>query len=132
MSENGVIILDGKEYNIGVMSLERSFEVSDTDASGRTKDWKMHRDVVGTFYNYTISVAVWRGDYDSYKRFYDAISAPVASHTITVPYNDESLTFQAYCTKGKDKLFHKNRKNGVQLWNDLSVNFIAMEPQRKA
>ena len=132
MSKNGVIILDGKEYNIGVMSLERSFEVSDTDASGRTKDWKMHRDVVGTFYNYTISVTVWRGDYDSYKRFYDVISAPVASHTITVPYNDESLTFQAYCTKGKDKLIHKNRKTGVQLWNDLSVNFIAMEPQRKA
>mgnify|MGYP000020309919 CR=1 FL=1 len=132
MSRNDLVILDGKRYNLSVTGLERSFEISDTDATGRTKDWKMHRDVVGTFYNYTIKLAVQRMDWNSYNRFYEAISAPVASHTLTVPYNAETLTFQAYCTKGKDKLIYKSKKNGQQLWDDLSVNFIAMEPQRKA
>lgn len=46
---NGVIKIDGKDYNVSVTSLKRSFEVADSDATGRTADWKMHRDVVGTF-----------------------------------------------------------------------------------
>ena len=128
--ENGGIILDGIEYNVFVESLERSFEVADTDATGRTADWVMHRDVVGTFYNYSIAVAVKNFDYDSYNRFYEAISSPTVSHSLTVPYGNGTKTFRAYCTKGKDKVVRKY--NGKTLWDGLSVNFIAMEPQRKA
>lgn len=127
---NGVIKIDGKDYNVSVTSLKRSFEVADSDATGRTADWKMHRDVVGTFYNYTLGIAVKNYDFDAYREFYDVISAPVASHTIEVPYGTGTLTFDAYVTKGSDELMriYHNRS----FWKGFSCNFIAMEPQRKA
>ena len=127
---NGVFKCDGIDYNVSVVGLDRNFEVADTDATGRTADWKMHRDVVGTFYNYTLKIVVKNGDYDSYNRFYSSISAPNVSHDLIVPWNSETLRFDAYVTKGKDKLVLI--KNGIQRWDGLSINFIAMEPQRRA
>lgn len=127
---NGVFKLDGKDYGISVESLERSFEVADTDATGRTADWVMHRDVVGTFYNYSMKVAVKDYNYKAYNDFYWAISSPTKSHKLEVPFADGTLVFDAYITKGKDKLPIKrgNRNH----WDDLTINFIAMEPYRRA
>lgn len=125
-----VFLMDGIAYNVSVPSLKRNFEVADTDATGRTADWVMHRDVVGTFYNYTMKVAVKNYDFDSYNKFYDAISAPVASHTLVFPYGNETLTFEAYVTKGSDELFRIYKDK--HYWKGFSCNFIAMEPQRKA
>jgi len=51
-----VFLLDGKAYAVEVEELERSFAVTDTDQSGRTTDYSMHRDIIGTFYNYTMKV----------------------------------------------------------------------------
>ena len=127
---NGVFALDGIAYNVNVESLERSFEVADTDATGRTADWTMHRDVVGTFYNYTLKISVKDFDYDSYNRFYEAISSPNDSHSLVIPYGSGTLSFRAYVTKGKDKL--KLVRGSKRLWDGLSINFIAMEPQRRA
>lgn len=124
-----VFTMDGVDYDMKVTELKRSFEVADSDSSGRTKDWKMHRDVVGTFYNYSLTFANRDYDQDGYASFYQAITAPAASHTFTFPYNQETLTFEAYCTKGSDTLKIIGGKN---VWGGLSVNFIAMEPQRSA
>ena len=127
---NGVFTLDGKDYNVAVTGLTRNFEVADSDATGRTADWKMHRDVVGTFYNYTLKVEPKQFDMAAYNSFYEAISSPTESHTLVIPYGGTTLTFQAYVTKGKDDLFRIYR--GKKYWVGLSINFIAMEPQRKA
>lgn len=129
--QNGIVILDGIDYDVGVSSLKRSFEVVDSDSSGRTMDWTMHRDVVGTFYNYNIKVFVQNGNYKDYNSFYEAISSPQVSHRLTVPYGNGSLTFDAYVTKGDDNLIRKS-KDGKQLWDGLSINFIALEPQRRS
>lgn len=126
---NGVFVMDGIDYNVNVMKLERSFEVSDSDSSGRTKDWVMHRDVVGTFYNYTMEIEMKDYDLEEYTRFYEAISSPIASHSMTFPYNGTTLSFEAYCSKGKDSLQIRQGKN---IWSGLSVNFIAMQPQKVA
>ena len=36
--------------------------------------------------------------------FYEAISAPVDSHSLTVPYAQGTLTFEAYVANGDDDL----------------------------
>ena len=92
----------------------------------------MHRDIIGTFYNYTMKVAPKGLDMASYNQFYDAISNPsFASHDITVPYGNETMTFKAYVTQGEDDLVIRNNKNYWGLGDGLSINFIAMEPQRR-
>lgn len=127
-----MVEIDGIEFSAIVTSLKRSFEVSDSDSTGRTKDWVMHRDPVGTFYNYTIGIDC--RDYETYDKIYKLISAPVKSHIMTFPYGQETWTFEAYITKGEDELKRiVNLSNGkqVMLWKELSFNCIAMEPQRR-
>lgn len=123
-----IFSIDGVELRVNVIKLERGFSVTDTENSGRTQDFSMHRDVAGTFYNYTLEVepeSEHRADYDT---FYNIISAPVESHQMIFPYGQETLEFKAYVTQGKDSL---KRIDGKNLWSGLSVYFVAMAPQRR-
>lgn len=121
--------IDGIEYDAIVTSLERSFEVSDSDSTGRTKDWVMHRDPMGTFYNYKVSIDC--RDRTLYDKIYEVISAPVAYHVMTFPYAQQTLAMKMYVTKGSDKIKVIKKDKGIVLWSELSFNCIAMEPQRR-
>lgn len=124
------IKLNNKSYNVNVDDLQRSFEVADNDSSGRLQNWKMHRDVAGTFYNYTLKVSQKDFDVKAYDDFYNAISSPVESQVLEVPYGQGVLVFDAYISKGKDSL--KNSNGYLNIWDGLTINFIAMEPQRRS
>ncbi|MFQ8841859.1 MAG: hypothetical protein ACLR8P_14010 [Clostridium fessum] len=68
---NGVFEIDGMTFRLWVKELKRSFKVTDTDNSGRLKDYSMYRDIAGTFYNYTLTLdpdRSNRADYDSFMR----------------------------------------------------------------
>ena len=92
----------------------------------------MYRDIIGTFYNYTLTVDPDKSNRADYDTFYDIISAPVESHTMSFPYGQKTLEFEAYVTNGKDKLKKEKNKDGIDInkWGGLSIDFIAMEPQR--
>lgn len=127
-----VFLMDGKEYQLEVGELERSFAVTDTEQSGRTSDYSMHRDIIGTFYNYTMKIYPDISNLDSYDEFYDAITDPnYESHEMTFPYNQETLTFRAYVSQGKDKLMGRKGRNIWALKDGLSLTFTAVEPQRR-
>ena len=51
------------------------------------------------------------------------------SHTITMPYGQGTMTFEAYVANVTDNLLH--RRESFSKWNNMKVNFIAMEPQRR-
>ncbi len=127
MKEN-VFTIDGVELRVNVVKLERGFSVTDTENSGRLQNFRMHREVAGTFYNYTLEIEPYPEYIDDYDTFYEIISAPEESHRMTFPYAQSTLTFEAYVTQGKDTLKRINKKN---LWKGLSVYFVAMEPQRR-
>lgn len=124
-----VLSLDGKAYpNLHVVSLKRSFSVLDGDNAGRVMTGAMMRDIIGTYYNYSMEIDPVSSDLAEYDEFYEAISAPVDSHVLTVPYAQTTVTFDAYVANGEDELVSKNddRSN----WQNLSVNFVAMKPKR--
>lgn len=124
-----VLSLDGKAYpNLHVVSLKRSFSVLDGDNAGRIMTGAMKRDIIGTYYNYSMEIDPVSSDLAEYDEFYEAISAPVDSHVLTVPYAQTTVTFDAYVANGEDELVSKNddRSN----WQNLSVNFVAMKPKR--
>ena len=64
-----------------------------------------------------------------YDALYDLLSAPVDSHTIEVPYGQTTWVYEAYVTNGTDELV--GIRGDVNVWANLSINFIAMEPQRR-
>ena len=51
---------------------------------------------------------------------------------MSFPYGQETLEFEAYVTNGKDKLKKEKDKDGndINKWSGLSIDFIAMGPQR--
>lgn len=121
--------LDGKEYrHLHVVSLKRSFAVLDGENAGRTMDGAMQRDIIGTYYNYSMEIDPEDSDPDEYDELYEAISAPVNSHEVTFPYGRKTLSFRAYVANGDDELFDASDGNR---WDNLSINFIAMKPQRR-
>lgn len=124
-----VLSLDGKAYpNLHVVSLKRSFSVLDGDNAGRVMTGAMKRDIIGTYYNYSMEIDSVSSDLAEYDEFYEAISSPVDSHVLTVPYAQTTLTFDAYVANGEDELVSKY--NGRNEWQNLAVNFVAMKPKR--
>ena len=123
-------MMDGKAYNFRVPSggLKRSFQVLDGDNAGRVLAGDMDRDVIGTFYNYEVTITPVSTDLNEYDAFYEEISAPVDFHLMTFPYGQSTLTFQAYVTAGADTIIKTG--DGATHWRGLSVQFIAKSPQR--
>lgn len=123
--------IDGTEYGTIVTALQRSFEVADGENAGRTLDGTMHRDLIGTYYNFSITINTDRLTQKQYNELYEIISSPVESHNITVAYGNSLLTFNAYITNGTDDLIRQYSETD-RYWGNLTLNFIAMEPQRSA
>lgn len=125
-----LVSIDGIYYNIMIPKdgIKRSFSIADTDNSGRLLNGEMVRDIIGTYYNYTIQFETKYLSTAEYDDLFDKLSAPVDYHTIVAPYGQEKLTFQAYCTTGSDTL--SIVVNGMNKWGGLSINFVAMKPKR--
>ena len=122
------LTVDGKKYNVLVTSLTRKFQVLDGENAERTLSGTMIRDIIGTFYNYEITILPAVGKYGDYDALYQVLSAPQDSHSVVLPYGQGTMSFRAYVTAGQDNLIRK--KPGESYWTGLSVQFIAMAPQR--
>ena len=123
-----VFTIDGNSYDVEIVSLKRKFSVLDGDKAGRAADGSMMRNIIGTYYNYSMQIntdRLSRSDYDS---LYEILSAPVDSHTVVLPYGRTTLTQKMYVTGGEDDL--KIDDNG-NIWDNLSIEFVAMTPNRK-
>lgn len=119
--------MDGEAYNVDVIELTRKFSVLDSEKSGRTQDGKMYRDPIGTYYNYTMTVMRRGNDVDALDDFWEAISAPKESHKCTFPYGQDMLTQEMYVTSGEQKLRRMTKERNE--WDEISVSFVAMEPE---
>ena len=88
----------------------------------------MIRDIIGTYYNYTLTVSVNQNNYAAFDAFFNAITAPVEYHTVSFPHNQAYLSFNAYITSAERSLMRM--KESFNRWGKMTINFIAMEPQR--
>lgn len=125
-----IFSVDGRYFNVLIPEdgIERNFAIVDTDDAGRVLTGAMERDIIGTFYNYTIKLVTNLLSFEEYDELYETLSAPVDYHILRVPYAQDTLQFKAYITSGKDVLKRMSAKGNH--WQQLSVNFIAMEPER--
>lgn len=120
-------IMDGETYNVQVMSLKRSFEIKEAISAKYTQSGDIYRDLVGTYYNYTITVREKNGDREALDAFWNAISSPVASHNCVFPYNQTTLSQKMYVKTGVQAI-GRLREDGAS-WKDITVQFIAKEPK---
>lgn len=119
--------IDGVSYAVGVTSLKRSARVGEGTGGGTTLSGKMIRDVIGTYYDYTLVLSVDMMTLDDYDDLYDTLTDPVDSHEVEVPYGQETLTYDAAISVVDDTLELMDNTN---YWGELTVTFTAIEPGR--
>lgn len=126
-----VVAIDGRYFNISIPQngIKRSFSIMDSDNAGRNIEGEMIRDIIGTYYNYTILFETKNLSNMEYDELYEILSAPVDYHIITVPYGQTTMTFKAYVTNGDDNISVVTSKGNK--WTGLSINFIAISPARR-
>ena len=124
------IVMDGETYRVRVKigTLEQSFHIDDGDNAGIALSGDDIRDIIGTYYDYVMEVEPEPDARDDYDRFFWAISAPVDSHTITVPDRQGTMTYKAKVVSGRHR--KKYRVAGMTLWTGLQVEFRATQPYR--
>lgn len=123
-----VIKVDGYEFDVGIISIQRKARVLDGNNTGNTLSGRMIRDIIGTYYDYTVSFGTSKLSAVAYDALYELLTAPIESHSITVPYGQSTKTFNAYITEASDTL--KSMSGSVNTWGSLSLDFTAMEPMR--
>lgn len=126
-----MVEMDGVSYKVRVKikTLGRSFRIEESERSGVVKSGRYFRDIIGTYYDYDMEVEPDPAAPEDYDGFYEAISAPVESHTITVPYGQSTMTYEAMVSSGEDK--QRDKIGGVVRWTGLKVSFSAIAPQRR-
>lgn len=125
-----VFKIDDRSYpNIHVVKLTRKFNILDGELAGRNVRGEMIRDVIGTYYNYSLELACTNLTQAEYAEFYLLISYPADSHKIEVPFNQYMYVFDAYITSGEDEL--KYMSETEKIWRGITCEFIAVKPARR-
>lgn len=121
--------IDGIEYNVLVKSLKRNFQVLDGENTGRNLNGDMKRDVIGTFYNYSVEIESRNLSSAQYDELYEAISSADDFHNLELPYGQNIYSFKGYISNGSDELIYV--REGENKWGKLSFNMIAKSPKRR-
>ena len=118
--------IDGVEYKVPIVEMQRKGDILDLTAN-RTEDGVLHREVIGTFYNYTLTIGVVRNQ-ELYDNLWWVLTTPVASHQIQLP--NQPAPFEGYFGSCKDNI--KLITDDGQVAKGLSFNLIATRPSRTA
>ena len=122
--------IDGQGFSgVGVESLKRSFRIPDGTNAGDMLSGDYERDLVGTYYDYDLVITTSDLAVNEYDALFEALSAPVNSHTVEMPYGMTSITFEAMIEGGDDELIPMD--DGTW-WGNLNVTIRAKKPQRLA
>lgn len=126
MANSKYIIIDDKTYEVPIVELQRKGDILDLTAN-RTEDGVLHRDVIGTYYNYTLTIGVINNP-DLYNELWDVLTAPVASHWIELPH--DHVRFEGYFGSCKDNIMLVT-SDGFKA-KGLSFNLVATRAARVA
>ena len=125
MSNVKYLIVDGVTYKVPIVELKRKADILDLNAT-RTQDGNLHREVIGTFYNYTLNIGVVN-DWNTYNALFDVLSEPKASHTVTLPH--QSTSFEGYFSSIQDNIVLVTDE-GFKA-KGLSCNLTMTKPARR-
>ena len=125
------ILMDGVTYRVRVVynTLVRAFELVEGPVSGDMLSARHERDLIGTKYTYEMGVEPDPRYHSDYDAFFEALSDPVNSHSITVPNGQGTLTYQAMIERGSDT--YRGRLAGQRRWGGLVVTFKAISVQKE-
>lgn len=120
------LIVDGVEYRVGVISLKRKGDILDKTAN-RTEDGDLHREVIGTYYNFSMTIRPGT-DTELYDRLFWVLTEPVAYHMVQLPTMNEAV--QMYFGSVQDEV--KFTDGEETYYKDMTCNVVCKKPSRYA
>lgn len=124
-----MITIDNNSYNVGIIKITRKASQK-IENLGTTLDLRKHYDIKGTYYDYEVEVATARLNVTDYDNLYEVLTTPQESHTVTLPYGQSTLTFEARVSVASDVLIQKFTT--LKKWGTLKITFEALTPQKEA
>ena len=119
------ITVDGVTYNIACSTTRRAV-IRSSEVSGMLLDKTYYNDVVATYLEYTVKMAVPRGSETEYAALYEVLTNPVGQHTFILPYNQTTTSVTGRVEVVQDQ--YVGTKNGVKLWRSISFKVISNTP----
>lgn len=98
-----LITIDQTTYDVGIIKITRKASQS-TESLGTTLDLRKHYEVKGTYYDYEVEFYPRKMSLADYDSLYEQVTQPVESHTVTLPYGQSDITFEARVTASTDNL----------------------------
>lgn len=126
------IKIDGVAYNVAITSLKRKADILDKSAY-RTEDGILHREVIGTYYNYTLGFGMCcrtKEDRQVYNRLFEVLSEPTAYHIVQLPH--DNVSYKAYFSSVTDEVEKLVEDGTGAKYKGLTCNCTAVEPRRRA
>lgn len=119
------LIIDGITYRVPIIELKRKADILDKYAY-RSEDGILHREVIGTYYNYSLKIGTIN-DPVLYNTLFEVLSAPVDYHTVELP--NDHVAFKGYFSSVSDEV-SRVRPDGTK-YKELSCNLTARAPRRR-
>lgn len=125
-----VFTIDGTEFsNVGVESVIRKFDIEDyPDSTGTAINGNLLREVIGTYFMYTLKLDAKALSPQEYDVLYEVLCSPKDYHTISMPYGQQTITFNAQIYSGSDAL--KMMRDSHNYWGSLTVDIKSKSPLR--
>lgn len=98
-----MITIDNNSYDVGIVKITRRASQK-IENLGTTMDLRKHYDIQGTYYDYDVELATKLMSLDDYDNLYELLTTPQESHTVTLPYGQSTLTFEARVSVASDVL----------------------------
>lgn len=110
-----------------ISEYEESFDVLDGPSAGRVRSGRMTRDIIGTYIGHKITF--FNGDVEVFDRLWSYLVEHSVDESVMLEVADgqSTISYEAYYTSGKRHI--RSVINGKNIWDELEINFIPMEPQ---
>lgn len=124
------LCVNGEYFNIAIAELHRKADVLDKSAY-RSEDGDLHREVIGTYYNYTLKFGMMcrtLEERQEYNRLFEVLSDPVEYQSVTLPH--DGVTFDGYFASVEDDINYLVDDETGAAFKGLQCNLIAKIPRK--
>lgn len=117
--------VDGLQWTISC-DISRSIRVEDSEISGKLLDGTIFHDVIGTYYDYDVTLTPNPHQMGQYYSLVELLAQPVDGHQFTFPYNGETIQVTAKVENPSD--IWVRLPNGGVYWRGMTFKATANHP----